>query len=182
MKEIEVKAIVSDENALLSKLADLGCVFGEEIEQIDTCYVKNIGPVDVYLQNDHFLRIRKTRNGNIFTYKKPASKTALIKEEHETKIENADQMEQTLILMGYQKSNVVQKRRKTCKYKEYEICLDVVENLGSFIEIEKMSNGDFEKIHNELFFLLMSLGIQAQNEIKRGYDLLMLEKIYGGQK
>ena len=33
-----------------------------------------------------------------------------------------------------------------CKYKEYEICLDEVEELGSFIEVEKMSDEDGEKV------------------------------------
>ncbi len=183
MKEIEVKARVRDEKALLSMLKNLGCEFGPEIEQTDTVYVKNTGPLEVFLANDHFLRIRKTPNGDIFTVKKPASKDSLIKHEYETSITNSEQMEQALFLMGYVHSNFsVKKKRKVCHYKEYEICLDVVEELGSFIEVEKVSDEDAEKIHSEIFEFLMSLGIHPEDQIKKGYDILMLEKTYAIQK
>jgi adenylate cyclase class IV len=52
-----------------------------------------------------------------------------------------------------------------------------VENLGSFIEMEKLSEeGDSEKIQEELFIFFESLGIQKPDREIFGYDILMLQK------
>lgn len=182
MKEIEVKAHVSDLNTLVQKLTDLGCVFADPIHQIDTVFVKNLGSREVYESNDHFLRIREVSNGKkIFTFKQPLQRGTLMKTEHETEISNAEEFEKALLMMGYFASNIVKKERKIAHYKEYEICLDVVEELGSFIEIEKLSADDPESVRRELFDFLMTLGISPENETKKGYDIQMIEKIYAIQ-
>ena len=66
-------------------------------------------------------------------------------------------------------------RRKT-KYKDLEICLDVVKDLGFFIEVEKMSNDDPKIVREELQKFLFSLGIPPEDEVFYGYDTLIFKK------
>jgi len=177
MKEIEVKAILKDATQVVEKLTSFGCTLSEPIRQVDTVYTKIVGTVEEYLTNDHYLRIREKSDGRfIFTYKKPAVKGVLTKVEHETEIKNAKELEQVLLLMGYQIANRVTKVRRTTQYKEFEICLDEVEKLGSFIEVEKMSDADVTVVRNEVNVFLESLGVSLSDEVKKGYDILAIEK------
>lgn len=176
MKEIEVKAHLRNKEQVLEKLTSLGCVLGEQVRQIDTVYTKIIGNLEEYLTNDHFVRIREKSDGRfIFTVKKPLSKVVLTKAEHETEIKDAKEFEQALFLMGYQLSNKVIKVRQTTKYKGFEICIDEVEKLGLFIEVEKMSDGDVDVARKELNEFLVSLGVPSQDEVHKGYDIMVIE-------
>jgi adenylate cyclase class IV len=51
--------------------------------------------------------------------------------------------------------------------------LDEVDGLGSYIEVEKMSDEDGEKIQNELFDFLQILGVSKEDRVLKGYDTLM---------
>ena len=176
MKEIEVKARLKNEANVLEKLKALGCVLSEPIRQVDTVYSKIVGNVEEYLKNDHFLRIREKSDGTfIFTVKKPLSKAVLTKAEHETEIMNAKELEQALLLMGYQKANRVVKLRRSGTCGEFEICIDEVEKLGSFIEVEKMSDGDVDAVRKELNEFLTSLGVSPEDEVHKGYDIMAIE-------
>jgi len=176
MKEIEIKAHLKNKDDILGKLKTLGCFLSEPVRQVDTVCVKIIGNVEEYLKNDHFVRIRERGDGRfIFTVKKPFSKMVLTKAEHETEIKNAKELEQALFLMGYQISNKVIKFRQTTNYKEFEICIDEVEKLGSFIEIEKMSDGDVAVVRKELNEFLTIFGISSEDEVHKGYDIMAIE-------
>ncbi len=177
MKEIEVKAHLKNKDQVLEKLTVLGCVLSEPVRQIDTVYTRiPAQTVEEYMKNDHFVRIREKSDGRfIFTVKKPLSKQVLTKAEHETEIKDAKELEQALFLMGYQIANKVIKVRRTAHCGEFEICIDEVEKLGSFIEIEKMSNGDVDAVRKELNKFLISLGVSSEDEVHKGYDIMEIE-------
>ena len=65
--------------------------------------------------------------------------------------------------------------RKKAKYNDMEICIDAVEQLGSFIEVEKLSEGDSLQIQEQLFTFLESLGVTKEDQVIKGYDTLMWE-------
>lgn len=177
MKEIEVKAYLKDEAAVIAKLAELGCTLSAPERQIDTVYTRiPANTIEEYLTNDHFVRIREKSDGKfIFTVKKPVSKEILTKAEHETVVADAQELEQALYLMGYQKANTVSKVRRMVMYKDFEICIDEVENLGAFIEVEKMSDEDADMVRNDLEIFLESLGVSLKDEVHKGYDMLAIE-------
>lgn len=176
MKEIEVKAHLKNKDQVLTKLKSLGCALSEPIRQVDTVYTKLVGTMEEYRKNEHFIRIREKSDGKfIFTVKKPVTWEALTKIEHETEIKDAKALEQALFLMGYQVACKVTKVRRTAHYGEYEICIDEVEKLGSFIEIEKMSAEDVTLVRKELKELLFSLGVSPDDETNKGYDIMAIE-------
>lgn len=177
MKEIEVKAHLKKKEQVLEKIQALGCVLSEPIRQVDTVYTRiPAQTVEEYLTNDHFVRIREKSDGRfIFTVKKNGAAGVLTKIEHETEIKNAKELEQALFLMGYQIANRVTKLRRTADYKEFEICIDDVEQLGAFIEIEKMSDGNVDLVRKELNEFLTVLGVDPKDEVHKGYDIMAIE-------
>jgi len=81
------------------------------------------------------------------------------------------------LILGYRPSIEVKKIRRKGKLKEYEICLDKVENLGTFVELEKLTddNADPKKVREELFKELESLGLSRKDEETKGYDTQIYE-------
>ncbi len=182
MREIEVKAKVKNEETLLSALKNAGCELGSPVVQKDTVYVENTGNLETFLSNRCFMRIRESDDGSIhFTYKRPKSnrlhkEDSLDKVEHELIVDSKEACEGMLEELGFKKAVYTEKTRRKAKWKDYEICFDQIEGLGSFIEIEKMAgeNETAEDVESELLGHLISFGIDSQERITQGYDILTI--------
>ena len=177
MKEIEVKAKLRNRQGVIEQLTRLGCAFTEPVAQRDTVYAEKLGSLETFRSNRLFLRLR-TVNGSktLLTLKQPKS-NSLDKLEYETEVASAEEEENMLTLMGYQRGVVVSKTRITTHYQGYEICIDEVAGLGSFIEMEKLTEaGAAEEIQNEMFAFLVSLGITPEDRVNLGYDLLLMQE------
>ena len=177
--EIEVKARLKDKNAVMRKLADLGCVFSKPKTQDDMVYAEKTGSLETFLSNDVFLRIR-IQDGSkvIFTVKKPAQKSneMLVKYEHEVVVDSAEELKGALSLMGFSEVVRTKKMRQTAHYGDYEICIDEIEGLGAFIELEQMAAKEgAEEIQKRMFEFLLTLGVEKEDQVKKGYDILMIE-------
>jgi adenylate cyclase class 2 len=179
--EIEVKAKLRDKATTLKKLTDLGCDFSDVKTQDDMVWVSKTGSLEDFLSNNVFLRIR-VQNGEkvILTAKSPKGKSgneSLVKREHEVVVSSADEARNILSLMGLQEAVRVFKKRQTAEYDGYEICLDEVEGLGSFVELEKMADeAGAAQIQKEMLDFLLTLGVSPEDQVKKGYDILMLER------
>ena len=185
MREVEVKAHIRDEETLLTKLAEVGGVLSTAITQEDTVYVKEVGSVDTFLSNDHFLRIRNTPEKVIFTLKyHPGRNTTAIDAmpiEHEVTIDKKAELEEMLKLLGFVPAVSITKTRKTAHVGEYEVCIDEVEGLGAFIEIEKLleHEEDIEPTLSNMRDFLKTLGVDAKDIGVKRYDVQVLEREYG---
>jgi adenylate cyclase class 2 len=175
MKEIEVKAYLKNRELVVENLTKLGCVFDEAIFQdsMDFSLVQN-PTLTQYLAGGIFLRIRTTNNKHVFSIKKPiVGEHQLSKIEHETEITNRAELEKLLGVMGYFPALQIKKERVIGHLNGYEICLDEVENIGSFIEVEKMSDEDPKIVRAQLEQFLFSIGVSPEDETHDGYDILM---------
>lgn len=178
MKEIEVKAILKDKDGVYQKLKNLGCVFDEPVFQDGTEFSQYEPNLTNYLKAPYFLRIRTQNGTHTFTCKSvPSEKYPLAKKEHETKIEDREQLENILKTIGFNPVLRIAKTRIIGHIGSYEVCLDDIENLGSFIEIEKMSDESSEIVTKELRDFMYSLGILSEDEVYEGYDILMFKKM-----
>ncbi|MFA6586087.1 MAG: class IV adenylate cyclase [Candidatus Paceibacterota bacterium] len=167
--EIEVKARVKDVGVLISKLKEIGCVLSAPIIQDDYIYNQKGLNLKDHSHNTPVLRIRKQGKRVIFTVKKNRSgELDCIEKEIDVSDENI--LKDIIELLGFEKTIEVHKKRMKGDYKGYEICVDEVKGLGSFIEVEKMSDEDGEKVQNELFDFLKKLGISKENRVFIGYD------------
>lgn len=85
-----------------------------------------------------------------------------------------------LLLLDQEEMVRINKTRISSQYNDYQICVDDVENLGSFIEVEVLiPDADADKsdqVQEELFTFLTSLGISPDDRATVGYNTLLLAK------
>jgi adenylate cyclase class 2 len=172
-KEIEIKIKVENFENLINKFSDLGCILSEPVKQEDRIFT-NFPDEEFadFKAGINFLRIRKSNGKILFTLKQ-----SLINElegiEKELEISDDQEMKETLELMGYHEAVQVNKMRRKTQYKDYEICFDEVEDLGSFVELEKITDEDSERVQKEMFDFLLSLGVKTTDRVINGYDTLI---------
>jgi len=119
------------------------------------------------------LRIRNSDGKFILTLKK-SEENELACIEKEIVIDDPTQAKEILEHIGYREVVTVSKTRQKCNYNGLKICLDTVDKLGTFIEVEKMTDEtDSTKVQNELFEFLVALGIREEDRVMVGYDTLM---------
>ncbi|HRH55845.1 MAG TPA: class IV adenylate cyclase [Candidatus Paceibacterota bacterium] len=181
MREVEVKARIRDKDAIVRALEARGVVLSASESQNDRIYVRETGSLETFLANGLFLRLRTKSSGKtLFTAKYNPNRNAeqdMVAEEYETEVTNAESMERILALMGFTEAVRVVKERKSGAFGGYEFCLDEVEGLGSFIEVEKMveHEEDVPAAHAELLTVLSELGIKDEDRFTKRYDVLLLE-------
>ncbi|MBP6884103.1 MAG: class IV adenylate cyclase [Candidatus Pacebacteria bacterium] len=176
MKEIEIKAHLRDRKAVVEKLTSLGCTLGNPVVQKDVVFGKDISSFEAFKNDSLVLRIRETNSDIIFTLKKrlPGKFESM---EYETKIDSKDNMTASLLLMGYKEAVKINKTRTKANYNDFEICLDQVEELGEFIEIEKLMPDDYTgNLDEELYDFLEALNIGREDVTFKKLDEMMFEK------
>ncbi len=177
MKEIEVKAKVENFEFILSKLKELGCSLSEPLIQKDRIYLHKDLRFEEITKGSVILRIRDS-NGKIILTLKKQCENELDDLESEVVVGNLDKAEEFLNHLDFHEVIKVNKKRIKCNYKDYEICLDEVEKLGQFVEVEKLTNDEEDslKVQAELFAFLESLGVKKEDQVFQGYDTLIFNK------
>lgn len=155
-------------------------------------FVKKVQQSDEYFTPAHrnfvepkfpfeWLSIRKRGDKTILNYKHFHPDNAEVHthcDEFETELANPSAMRKILSALDFKKLVAVDKEREVYTYNgEFEIALDVVKDLGYFIEIETMK--DFVNVENarkRLFEFAKILGVDVSNPDLRGYPFLMMEK------
>ncbi len=178
MREIEIKLKVKNREELLRALTERGCVLSEKINQHDTIYSH---PTFYQAGNQMkegaiVTRIRQQDDRTEFTLKQQQSHE-LDNNEYELAITDPVTMDKILKVLGFYPTSEVKKIRQTGKLEDYTVCLDQVEKLGNFIELEKLTDDTIDPVlvEEELFHTLESLGLSRNDQIKKGYDTLMFE-------
>jgi len=172
MREIEVKAKLLDKKSFLAAAEKLNIKFSNIITQIDTTYETAISYDD---PNWNIFRIRKQDDKLILTMKHKASTRSRDNYEYETLIENELEVIKMLERLGYVRGVTINKKRRIAKHKDIELCIDEIDELGDFVEVEKLAedDADVDKIQNTLWELLVSMGVKPADRVYKGYDTLM---------
>lgn len=176
-KEIEVKVKVENLDEVIKKLEEKGCSISESITQQDYVFISPEVSYDDMKFGDNFLRVRVTPKGSYFTLKQK-QKNELDCIEEETDISDPESMKKALEIIGYKEAVRIFKTRRTTKYDGLEICLDEVDELGTFVEAEKITDEkqDAEKVQEELLEFLTQFGIKKEDRVENGYDTLIYFK------
>ena len=174
MKEIELKFQVKSLRPIVTSLKKEGCVLSKILDQKDTVFVPDKNNTDS-CEGSVWLRVREENKKVELNYKKQGNKKMSSKE-IEFKVDSSDKAKEFLDELGFEKWVVVHKKRRTTKYKKYNICLDEVVGLGFFVEIELLvpedDNNDYEE---ELHSIAYSLNISRGNRINSHYDTMIKE-------
>lgn len=172
IREIEVKAKITNKRGLLRRLKKLKIKLSRPVIQNDVVFLPVGTAFKDIKQGTVALRIRKQNKKTLLTMKQ-RQEVELSSLEKETEISNSQQMIDIIKILGFYEWIKIDKTRRKAKYKNYEICIDDVKKLGSYIEVEKLTDEDSFEVQEELFLFLESLGIKRENREKRGYDTLM---------
>jgi adenylate cyclase class 2 len=114
------------------RLEKLGAVY--QSEDFEENYLHRGGRLD---SRGAVLRLRKTANKTLLTYKESIGPEKEIKQkmEFETEVADVDAMEEIIRMLGYRLSIVYEKRRRTWHLDNVEIVLDELP-FGLYMEIE----------------------------------------------
>ena len=181
MKDIEVELTfeLDDPESARTKIKSVAEQKGE-IYQKDTYYTpkhKN------YVQQrpiSDWLRIRETDKGDDVAFKhwhNQDDAKAVSCDEFETKVEDIDQLKKIFEQLEIGELIVVEKKRTIYQYQDIEIVLDIITDLGWFIELE--AKGEYQSIDQakeRLYSVLKELDIKVGEQDFKGYPHRLLEK------
>lgn len=186
MIEVEVKLPIASEEGLPDKLTKLGYV-REKILQEEDVYFN--GPDHDLKKNDEALRVRRqavfNEGGEILkeqsfvTYKGQKLDTvSMARKELETNVSDGAVMKEIWISLGYKPMRPVIKLREEYKKDNITCCLDRVEGLGFFLELEVCvpDESGREKALSLIENELTALGYSMEDTTRISY-LSMLEML-----
>lgn len=174
MREIELKFKVDNKEEIISFLENHNCNISAPTYQYDTIYVKDLANVES-TEGSVWLRVRKTDNNIELNYKKQSAKK-MESEEIEFEVGSYEKANSFLKALGFQEWVQVNKKRAYTKYKDYNICIDEVERLGTFVEIEVLvSDQNGEDYEKQLLNIAKEIGIDISNRINSHYDTMISE-------
>jgi adenylate cyclase, class 2 len=174
MIEVEVK-VRADHSKVRSILKKIGAIKIGVENQSDTYFA---APHRDFAKTDEALRIRSLDGQAVLTYKGPkldaVSKT---REELETPVDEATTTE-ILHALGFREAGGVRKIREIFRAGEITVCLDAVDGLGEFLEVEIVAENEkeLEISRAKLFELLKQFGAGEKDSIRTSYLEMVLEK------
>ena len=148
MLEIEQKFARADFPLLERRLAGWGAVFGDAHEEADHYFN---APDRDFARTDEAFRLRRVGPSNYLTYKGPKQRADVkVRTELEIPLQPGDQaaadMTRLLTHLGYRFVALVKKQRRTAPLERdgfsFTICLDEVDGLGRFAEVEVLAPED----------------------------------------
>jgi adenylate cyclase, class 2 len=177
--EIEVKFPLRNVEQVINFLKNNAEKKSEKTVQIDTYFTpshKNFLDPDYPFQ---WLRIRESDRGVVLNYKH-------FYPENEKNVDYCDEFEviisspivkKILERLDCKKLIEVKKERRSWMYKDVEISVDKIEELGAFVELEITTHFDDPKQAKEyLYRLVKEIGAEVGEEDYRGYPYILLEK------
>ncbi len=177
MREIEIKARANDVPSIIAAITRQGGVVSDPITHHDRVYGLP-GVPGASENSEPWLRIRdETKDGATkcyFTLKKSVT-NQLDSIEHETLVADAEELVKIIQHINFVPYSDLTKTRRKAQLGDIEVCLDRLEGLGDFIELEKLTSeeADYGEVAQELWVLLESFGVSKDQEVTDGYDVLM---------
>ncbi len=180
MIEIEIKAALEGPDSpaipgIKARLVEIG--FHADGCLIETDIYFNAPDRD-FRKTDEALRLRSAQNFSndevetFITYKgKKLDGISKTRKEYETAIADPDTMGKLMEALGYRAAHIVKKKRWYYKKGDTTVCLDEVEGLGSYIELERMVDivDERAEVVEELVAELEALGIDKSGLTTKSY-------------
>ena len=181
MLEIEQKFARADFTAVERRLAEWGAGPAEEHNEADHYFN---APDRDFARTDEAFRLRRVGRANFLTYKGPKrDPNVKIRTELEVPLPDGDQaaaqFTQLLTHLGYRPVAVVRKHRRSYRLTRggfaLTVCLDEVDELGRFAEVEIVAPEDqVEAARAVLTETVAALGLRDRDLERRSYLGLLL--------
>ena len=175
MRELECKlrCTPADHARVRKSCEKMGLIRQDAVQEVDQYYTLENHD---FLQEGRALRLRSVQKGLEqmckITYKGPNRTPGIQdREELETRVEDGETAARILSAMGCRVLAQVDKHREVYRMGALSVCLDQVAGLGSFVEIELLSE---EENVGRLEELRRELGLEAAQLESRTYLELIL--------
>jgi adenylate cyclase, class 2 len=174
MIEVEIKSRLNSFDDVRQNMAKLGVWLENSESQMDVMFGK-----DEFLDEEH-----KLKDGSIMARIRQSGKKIVVcfkevnKKEGELEIEfempDMESAKRFLEKIGFKEAFKIEKSRETYVYKKFKVALDMVKDLGKFIEVERMVNTqeEMEKARKECLELLSFLVPEAKIDNQKYGDLM----------
>ena len=183
MIEVEIKAVITDTAATEKMLTALGFTKKLTLSEQDVYFNGNDRD---FRKTDEALRIRAQKDikdgteSNVLTYKGPKlGSESQTRQELEIPFSDAAKMREILSALGYPPILEVRKLRRIYCFGDITACVDHVDSLGDYLELEKLVNDkqDYPKAVDELYEWLSKVGIPKDRLTQYSYLELLLKQI-----
>ncbi len=188
--EVEIRALINDASAnkiIEQNIISLGAkpLGVSSIHDIYFCEknVKSLDEVEMHEIGSYSLRLRKkTKNGVVESTVN--TKSILSEgdhfgwEEHETDIEDFDEMRSILTAIGFKVFFELEKDRTVFEYHEnIEINLENITNFGTGIEIEIMcSKDEIQQSKEKILELLEKIGVKKEMLVEKSITNIIMKE------
>ena len=182
MIEVEVKVPVKNRILIEDALLQMGFAKGDLVKESDFYFDSSLHKLK---DNDMALRVRMCENLTVgstehtMTFKGPKMDTiSMTRKELEMNIEDTGIGKEILISLGYEPVPPVIKLRQHFHRKQITACLDQVERLGEFLELEIVVSQAQKKdaALNEILSLLQALEYKPEEIIRTSYLSMIQNK------
>ena len=182
MIEVEIKLPLFRRSITERALTDCGFKAGNLVKESDFYFTSDFHD---FMKTDEALRIRTCENfttretTSFLTYKGAKLDTvSTTRKELETRIEDADIAREILISLGYKKLYPVTKLRQYYHKGRMTACVDQVESLGSFLELEILVDSPEQKESalQSIEALLLDMGSSLKETTRKSYLSMHLSK------
>ena len=182
MIEVEIKAKIADAQAAEKSLLALGFTEARTVSEQDVYFNGNDRD---FRKTDEALRIRACKDleadteNNTLTYKGPKlGSESQTRKELEISFEDPAKMKAILSALGYPPVLEVRKLRRMYHLGEITACIDQVDSLGDYLELEKLVDDkkDYPAAVGELYEWLSKLGIPKDSLTQYSYLELLLKQ------
>ena len=181
MLEVEMKFPVTDLAPLQKRLAEWDAAQQAVLQEADHYFN---APDRDFARTDEALRVRRVGSTNFVTYKGPKlDAQTKTRTEVEVRLADGDAIAtafgQLLTHLGYRPVAVVRKERRTWRLERegfsVDVCLDRVEDVGEFVELEiQAPEEQLQKAREVLLRCAGALGLTTSE--RRSYLELLLER------
>jgi adenylate cyclase class 2 len=145
MIEVEIRSKIDSINKIKERLKEINAKFLKSEKQIDRVFGHPmfLDSQNMIIEGGFSSRIRQIDDKISLEFKEIIRKGGGIEIKSELKDINAGLI--FLKKLGWEEAFIVSKTRELYEHDDFEVCLDNVERLGNFIEIEKTINSPNEK-------------------------------------
>ncbi len=188
--EVEVKVAIKSPAATEQALLGLGAMKTNSETEVDEYFNH---PCRSFEDTDEALRIRKRETTGLaatpahqqadiveMTYKGPKLDTST-KTRYEMSVGLSDAVSAQSILerLGFTSVATVKKERTFYSVSDMVVSLDIVEDLGSYLEAEQIvgTKGEIPRAREGIFQFLGKLGLHREDSIRESYLELYLNKM-----
>ncbi len=177
-KEIEIQVRVGNVQPLLQLLEKEGS-FQYDSRQLDEYYTPPHRDFISVRPIKEWLRLRDAEGSYSITYKNwhyDENGKSNYCDEYETSIDNIEQIRRMYGAIDFKKIITVDKQRKAWQYKDWEVSIDAIKDLGDFVEIEYKGSGepDPKQVTDEMAQFLKSTGCGKIERNYLGYPFQLL--------